>query len=495
MALGLFNSLVGKVQYITKPLLPVLWIPLIYVILGSMGLIVNLWTTGDMLNDEQHNKEPTSPETFDFIVVGAGSAGAVVANRLSKKYRVLLLEAGGEPNPLQYIPGFGVFFINYAETDWMYKTQSSWSAGRGLGGTGSINFMIHLRGHRKDFDNWGRITGDQSWSWEGVLPYFKSYEDYEEDGDPRYHGFGGDLRVEQPDYIGMGPEFVRAGQELGYSHCDLNAPFTEGFDILKYPIKDGIRQGTYKAFLEPIRRLRAKLVIRKYAHVNRTWCNKTKPLHPRKLFYPLNREHCQLLMLSGIGPRAHLQDQGIPVLVDLPVGLNLQDHIAAYVGPFFIDKPRALTLERDLTPTAVVQWILGGKGVLSTTGCHASGIISSSFAKARGEGDWPDIQYFLLGFSTFKTFGATIAHSFGLKADEQKRYYEHAIDKESFVVAVSGARPFSRGFIKWRKIARTTSRKLTPVFLTQVIRFVSMIEGIKILLYSLQYTTMLWDHD
>ncbi|ODM90311.1 Glucose dehydrogenase [FAD, quinone] [Orchesella cincta] len=453
---------------------------------------------------------------------GAGSAGAVVANRLSKKYRVLLLEAGGEPNPLQYIPGFGVFFVNYPETDWMHKTvpqkyaslnsvnqQSSWSAGRGLGGTGTLNLMIYLRGHKKDFDNWGRITGDPSWSWEGVLPYFKSYEDYEEDGDPRYHGFGGDLRVEQPDYIGMGPEFVRAGQELGYSHCDLNAPFTEGFDIIKFPIKDGIRQGTYKAFLEPIRRLRAKLVIRKYAHVNRVLFKHgniafgleydrhgvTRQAFASKevIISAGTVNSAKLLMLSGIGPRAHLQEQGIPVYADLPVGQNLQDHIGAYMGPFFIDKPRAVALERDLTPSAFVQWFLGGKGILSTTGLHATGIISSSLAKARGEGDWPDIQYFLYGFSVFKTFGAAFARGFGLTADEQNKFYEHAIDKESFLVAVSGARPFSRGFVKLGGKSPYDKPVIDPRYFTDPgdQDLYSMVEGIKTLLYLTQNTTAL----
>ncbi|CAL8128032.1 unnamed protein product [Orchesella dallaii] len=345
--------------------------------------------------------------------------------------------------------------------------QSSWSAGRGLGGTGTLNLMIHLRGHKNDFDNWARITGDPSWSWKGVLPYFESYEDYKESGDPRYHGFGGDLRVEQPDYVGMGPEFIRAGEKLGYFHCDLYAPFTEGFDFLKYPIKDGIRQGSYKGFMEPIRRLRKNLVIRKFAHVNRVLFKNGNVAYgveydrhgaTRQVF--ASKEvtlsagtvnTAKLLMLSGIGPRAHLPEQNIPVLSDLPVGENLQNHIAAYMGPFFIDKPRAIALERDLTPSAFVQWFLGGKGILSTSGAHATGIISSSLAKARGEGNWPDIQYFLFGFSALKTFGA---HSFGLSLDEQIKFYDHTVDQGNQDIH-------------------------------------SIIEGVKILLYLTQNTTTL----
>ncbi|CAL8094294.1 unnamed protein product [Orchesella dallaii] len=145
---------------------------------------------------------------------------------------------------------------------------SSWSTGLGLGRTGTLNLMIHLRGHRRDFDNWARLTGDPSWSWEGVLPYFKNYEDYEIPGDNVNHGYGGDLRVEAPDWIGRARDFVEAGREMGYPNVDLNAPFAEGFDIIRYPIKRGVRQSPYKAFLEPIR-TRSSVRIVKYAHVNK----------------------------------------------------------------------------------------------------------------------------------------------------------------------------------------------------------------------------------
>lgn len=155
-----------------------------------------------------------------------------------------------------------------------------------------------------------------------------------------YHGFGGDLRVETPDYVGLGPEFVRAGGEFGYPNCDLNAPFAEGFDTIKYPIKYGLRQSSYKAFLEPIRRLRKNLVIRKYAHVNRVLFKDGNVAYgveydrygtTRQVF--ASKEVIisagtvntpKLLMLSGIGPRSHLQLHGIPVVSDLPVGDNLQ---------------------------------------------------------------------------------------------------------------------------------------------------------------------------
>ncbi|ODN03621.1 Pyridoxine 4-oxidase [Orchesella cincta] len=95
---------------------------------------------------------------------------------------------------------------------------------------GNINLMIHLRGHKHDFDNWANLTGDPEWSWEGVLPYFKSYEDYQDLGDEVNHGYKGELRIERPDYIGLAPEFVRGAEELGYPNVDLNAPYSKVFN-------------------------------------------------------------------------------------------------------------------------------------------------------------------------------------------------------------------------------------------------------------------------
>lgn len=315
--------------------------------------------------------------------------------------------------------------------------------------------------------------------------------------------------METPDYVGLGPEFVRAGAELGYPQCDLNGPYDEAFDVLKYPIKHGIRQASYKAFLEPIRRLRKNLVIRKFAHVNRVLFRygnvaygveydrhgKTYQAFASKevILTAGTVNTAKLLMLSGIGPRAHLQEIGIPVLQDLPVGLNLQDHIAAYLGPFFIDKPRTLVLERDLTPSAFVQWFLGGRGILSSTGCHASGCISSSLAKARGEGNWPDIQYFLFGFSVFKTFADAFSHGFGLTVDEQHQFWDHAIDKEAFLVAVSGARPYSRGFIKLGGRSPYDAPIIDPRYFTDPgdQDLLSIVEGVKILMLLTENTTAL----
>ncbi|ODN03622.1 Glucose dehydrogenase [FAD, quinone] [Orchesella cincta] len=502
------DLLLDPIKLLLNPFIQPIFVPVLYLVLDSFGWILSTWFNADRVQDEQR-RVSLKPETYDFIVVGAGSAGSIVAARLSRNYRVLLLEAGSDPHPLQYIPGIGQFIYGFPEVDWLHKTvpqkfaslnsvnnQSSWTAGLGLGGSGNINLAIHLRGHKRDFDNWANITGDPSWSHEGVVPFFKAHEDYRGPGDEKYHGYNGDLRIEAPDYVGMGYDFVRAAEELGFKNVDLNgAPFTEGiregglaglrvnwvndswaksfmnylgFDIIRFPIKRGVRQAPYKAFLEPAL-TRKTLTVRRYAHVNRIlfkdgntaygiqYANNQLDRHGQKLVAFASKEviitaGCmgtpKLLMLSGIGPAEHLNNLGIPVLADLPVGENLQDHLGVYLSYFTLEQPRSVLLERDLTVTQFSDWVFKGEGILTSPGCQATGVFSSSLAKARGEGDWPDLQFFFFGYAAFQNSPKHVSRLFNLKEDEITEYYKTSIGKDGAHIIVTGSRPYSRGYIR-----------------------------------------------
>lgn len=243
--------------------------------------------------------------------------------------------------PFHYVPQANVVLLNFPETDWMHRTvtqkrgslnsvngESSWSAGKVLGGSGTLNAMIHLRGHHRDYDNWANLTGDASWSWEGVLPFFKSYEDYEVPGDGGNHGYGGELRIEMPDHLGVGPEFVKGGTEMGYPHIDVNAAFDGegGFDYIRYPSRQGRRIASYKAFLEPIKYLKT-LTILKYANVNKVLFKDGNAAygvqfdrHGRSVTAYAAKEVIlcagalgspKILMLSGVGPREHLGELNV----------------------------------------------------------------------------------------------------------------------------------------------------------------------------------------
>ncbi|CAG7824981.1 unnamed protein product [Allacma fusca] len=255
-----------------------------YVLFGVIGTFTSLivtYHTLDVLQD-QFSSFNDVEDTFDFVIVGAGSAGSVLANRLSEDYKVLVLEAGGEPNPLHSIPVLSLFLLNIPHVDWQYFTtpqkksclamnnrQCAWPRGKALGGSSNLNFMIYIRGHPKDFDHWANVTGDPKWEYENVLPFFKKSEDYHGDWDVgRYHAHGGNLNVAQPSYVGMAEMFCEAGKEFGYPRTDLNAEFKEGCSPIYYTQKNGRRFGTYKAFIEPIRD-RKNLYIYKFSHVTK----------------------------------------------------------------------------------------------------------------------------------------------------------------------------------------------------------------------------------
>ncbi|CAL8094303.1 unnamed protein product [Orchesella dallaii] len=467
---------VNSITTIKNAFIQPIFVPILYLSLQFLPIILTFWNIGDRAQDENEFRNLFKSDTYDFIVVGSGSAGGLLSNRLSRNYNVLLLEQGGDPSPIQFIPGFSQFLFNFPEIDFSYRSvpqkfasqgcvnqETSLSAGLSLGGSGTLNILIHLRGHTMDFNTWAEITGDSSWSWDGVLPYFKSYEDYEIPGDNVNHGYGGELRIEAPDHIGNAAEFIQAAQELGYPNVDLNAPFYEGFDVMRYPIKNGIRQATYKAFIEPIR-TRLSLRIMKFAQVNKILFKEGNiaygvkfDRHGQTYTAYASKEIIlsagaygtpKLLMLSGIGPKDHLQEKVIPVIADLPVGQNLKDHISVLLGPFILNQPRSTNLERDATISEFVKWFTLGRGRFTSSGAEASGHFSSSFAKARGEGHWPDIQLMLACFAFSQQTLSLFTHAFNIQIDKAREYYAPVYGQDACHVLIVGARPFSKGHIK-----------------------------------------------
>lgn len=305
---------------------------------------------------------------FDYIVIGAGTAGCLMANRLSANpnNKVLLIEAGGPDNyHWIHIPVGYLYCINNPRTDWLFRTEPDkglngrsliYPRGKTLGGCSSINGMLYLRGQARDYDHWAELTGDDAWRWENCLPDFMKHEDHHRldeggDGDAdhrRYHGHSGEWRIEKQRLSWQVlDDFAEAAVQAGIPRTDdFNRGDNEGVNYFEVNQRNGWRWNTSKAFLRPIKQ-RTNLTIWHSTHVNcllfeqlsgKPRCTGAELLREGKTInVTANKEVVlsagaigspQILQLSGIGAPELLQQHGIDVVAALPgVGENLQDHL------------------------------------------------------------------------------------------------------------------------------------------------------------------------
>ncbi len=352
---------------------------------------------------------------YDYIIVGAGTAGCVLAHRLSESgtNRVLLLEAGPrDRHPLIHVP-LGMGRMNdKGMFDWGYQTEPEPNLngrrieamrGKVLGGSSAINVMAYTRGNRGDYDRWAQ-KGALGWSYSDILPYFKRTERWQ-DGENTWRGGSGHLGTEwakttDPLY----PAWVEAGKAAGFPFTDdYNGRQQEGFGRGQYTIRDGRRSSSARAYLRPARQ-RRNLEVMVGVHVTKLVLQGTSvrgvECHHRGQLVTLTAERevilasgtfntPQLLMLSGIGPADHLCEVGIKPVIDLPVGDNLQDHLGVWL---MYTRPQAgefhHAMRFDRMALAMVQAYLfgSGPGTVVPGGLHA-------FVKMRPELAVPDIEF------------------------------------------------------------------------------------------------------
>ncbi len=354
---------------------------------------------------------------FDYVVIGGGSAGCVLANRLSADgtTTVALLEAGGRDwNPWIHVPVGYFKTIHNPNTDWCYSTEPDpglngrslkWPRGKVLGGSSSINGLLYVRGQRQDYDRWAEL-GCQGWSYEDVLPYFKRAE-HQENGEDEYHGVGGPLNVSNMTFSRpICDDFLNAVEENGTPiNHDINGAEQEGVGYYQLTTKNGRRCSSAVAYLNTARS-RSNLTIITHAMVHRIGFTdkRADTVHVTRkgeaITVRANKEIVlsagaigspQILQLSGIGPSELLKEHGIDVIHDSPdVGNNLQDHLQIRTV-YKTNKP--VTLNDQLSNPiqklgAGLHYILQRKGPLSMAASQVY-----AFCRTRLSNDRPDIQY------------------------------------------------------------------------------------------------------
>ena len=397
-------------------------------------------------------------QEFDFIIIGAGSAGCVLADRLSDsgRHSVLVLEAGGEDKNFWHDVPLGITrLIANPGVAWLDMTAATnstagrsivLSQGKVLGGSSSINGMLYVRGQREDYDGWA-AEGCDGWSWDEVLPYFKKSENLPSGGTEGAHGRSGKLKVSWIKNLNPASRRVmQAAQQDGLPfNDDLNDGDQSGVGYLMGTIAGGRRQSTAKAFLHPARK-RANLTVKTGRRVRRLELDgkrvsgvTVQTADGASETYAAGKEvllsagavgsPC-ILQHSGIGDEAHLQSVGVTVRHHLPgVGQNLQDHIFGHVK-FRLKNPAHSFNRKFLSvprmAVELVKWFLFGRGALTTTSAHFIG-----FFKSDEKLDRNDIQL------AMRPYSASARPDGNLALDEFP----------SMTVSAIQARPYSRGTV------------------------------------------------
>lgn len=448
-------------------------------------------------------------KSYDFVVIGAGSGGSVVVNRLTENsnWSVLLIEAGREEILLTDVPLLSSYILG-TDYNWGYKVEPqdeaclsmndgrcSWPRGKSMGGTSVINYMVYTRGFKPDYDHWASL-GNPGWSYEDVFKYFMKSEQITVPyiKKSKYHGRGGFLNVERPMWrTPLARAFLEMGKELNYPSGDTDGLTPTGFSYVLTNTKDGARQSASKAFLRPIRN-RVNMHVTKRSTVTKILINPTTKIAYGVEFVKNNKKYVvrakkevilsagalnspQLLMLSGIGPKEHLQSMGIPVIQDLKVGHNLQDHVSMAGLAFLVNDTVSIVEQRYRHPRYFFDYWVNGDGPYTLPG-GAEGVafVSTKYNENRLH---PDMELvFGPGAFTGDT-GGSLRACFNMNESFYQSVYKPFEGKDAFNVVPVLLRPKSRGFVRLRSKNPFHWPLLYPNYYKDKRDLRAMVEGIK----------------
>lgn len=429
---------------------------------------------------------------YDFVIVGAGSAGCVLANRLSAngRYRVRALEAGGSDlSPWVQIPiGYGKAFYN-KNLNWMYQTEpvaslngrrDYWPRGRVLGGSSSINAMVYIRGQKEDFDEWESL-GNTGWGWQEVLGYFRKSET-NANGADEWRGGDGPLYVSDvaKDTHPICKNFLKAAEQCGLRfNPDFNGKTQEGAGYYQNTMRNGIRMSSARAYLWPARK-RKNVTVVKNARVTRIlFAGKTAigveySRHGKKQAVFAHREVIlsagainspQLLMLSGVGDSKQLKNMGIEIIHHAPaVGRNLQDHLCID----HVYRAKAPTLNNQLGPLRGKVWH-GLQYLLTRGGPLCLGVNQAGgFARANGKGSRPDMQLFF----------SPVSYT---RAPPGRRALMSPDPFPGYLLSAQPTRPRSRGWLTLKSADPFDAPRIIPNYLAADHDLEAMLAGAKYL--------------
>ncbi|KAK6640562.1 hypothetical protein RUM44_012258 [Polyplax serrata] len=417
---------------------------------------------------------------YDFIIVGAGTAGCAVANRLSEvsSWKVLLIEAGSDENFWMDIPIFANY-LQFLNINWGYKTEPSttsclgmekgqcnWPRGKVMGGSSVLNYMIYTRGNRRDFDQWEAL-GNTGWGWSNVSYYYKKMENMKipEFMQSQHHGNNGYLTITGVPYkTPISEAFIKAGESLGQPITNFNGATQTGLNYLQVTMKNGTRWSSARAYLNPISN-RRNLYVKKFSTVTKVLIDpKTKVAYGveyvknnKKYIAKARKEVIisagtinspQILMLSGIGPKKHLREKNIKVIKNAKVGYNLQDHTATGGLSYLIDYPYSLITSRMVKNQKHFQdYLTFHNGPFSVPGgCEALAFLD--LQNMNDTDGYPDLELLLV--SGGLTSDESLHRDFNIKEKLYREMYGPIAGRDLFMILPLTMRPKSTGRIMLR---------------------------------------------